>query len=77
MVTDVGMKALAMGLAMISLAGVGVGIGNIFSSLIAGIARNPSLEGNLQGKAWIGFALVEAVAFYAIGMAFLILYLVK
>ena len=35
-------KMIGAGLAVIALMGVGVGIGNIFSTLIASIARNPA-----------------------------------
>ena len=35
-------KSLGAGLAVIALAGVGIGIGNIFASLITSVARNPS-----------------------------------
>ncbi|MBX5454648.1 MAG: F0F1 ATP synthase subunit C [Acidobacteriia bacterium] len=67
-------KALGAGLAVISLAGVGVGIGHIFSSLVSSLARNPSARGNVFGLAILGFALTEAVALYALMMAFLILF---
>jgi F-type H+-transporting ATPase subunit c len=68
-------KALGAGLAVISLAGVGVGIGHIFSSLVSSLARNPSARGNVFGLAILGFALTEAVALYALMMAFLILFI--
>jgi F0F1-type ATP synthase membrane subunit c/vacuolar-type H+-ATPase subunit K len=77
MITDVGMKAVGMGLAVVSLAGVGSGIGAIFASLLSGIARNPSMEKTLVQRAFIGFALVEAVALYALVMAFLIMLVLK
>ena len=35
-------KFIGAGLAVVALAGVGVGIGNIFASLVSSIARNPS-----------------------------------
>ena len=35
-------KMIGAGLAVIGLGGVGAGIGNIFSSLISSIARNPA-----------------------------------
>ena len=35
-------KALGAGIAVIALFGVGLGIGNIFSSLITSVARNPA-----------------------------------
>ena len=35
-------KDLGAGLAVIALAGVGVGIGNIFAALVNSVARNPA-----------------------------------
>ena len=34
-------KALGAGIAVIALAGVGIGIGNIFASMVSSVARNP------------------------------------
>ena len=42
-------KYIGAGLAVIALAGVGVGIGNIFSSLVSSIARNPAARGEVFG----------------------------
>jgi F-type H+-transporting ATPase subunit c len=42
--------------------------------LILGIARNPSLKDELFRNAILGFALTEAVALFALMMAFLILF---
>jgi F-type H+-transporting ATPase subunit c len=67
-------KALGAGLAVIALAGVGVGIGNIFSSLVSSIARNPAARDQVFGLAILGFALTEAVALYALMMSFLLLF---
>lgn len=67
-------KMIGAGLAVIGLFGVGVGIGNIFSSLINSIARNPAARGQVFGVAMLGFALVETVALYALLIAFLILF---
>ena len=49
-------------------------IGNIFASLINSIARNPASRGQVFGLAMLGFALVEAVALYALLISFLILF---
>ncbi len=46
--------------------GAGVGIGNIFGSMIQSVARQPELRGELQGIMWLGFALTEAVVFYGL-----------
>ena len=42
-------KMIGAGLAVIALAGVGVGIGNIFSALVTSIARNPAARGEVFG----------------------------
>jgi len=67
-------KMIGAGLAVIGLGGVGAGIGSIFSSLTSPSARNPDSEGKVFGRAILGFALVEAVALYALVIAMLILF---
>lgn len=67
-------KMLGAGIAVIALLGVGVGIGNIFSSLITSIARNPAARDQVFGIGILGFALTEAVALFALLIAFLILF---
>lgn len=67
-------KMIGAGLAVISLFGVGIGIGNIFSSLITAVARNPSSRSQVFGLSMLGFALTEAVGLFALVIAFLILF---
>jgi len=67
-------KLIGAGLATIGVAGSGVGIGIVFGSLIIGYARNPSLKQQLFGYVILGFALSEAIALFALMIAFLILY---
>ena len=67
-------KLIGAGLAVIGLGGVGAGIGNIFASMIASGARNPGAIPQVQLFMWIGFALVEAVALYALLIALLLLF---
>jgi F-type H+-transporting ATPase subunit c len=67
-------KAIGAGIAVIALAGVGIGIGNIFSSLVNSVARNPSARDAVFGLGILGFALTEAVALFALLIAFLILF---
>jgi F-type H+-transporting ATPase subunit c len=69
--TDTGLvdlgKALAFGIGVgLGAVGAGLGIGNIFASMIQAVARQPELRGELQGIMWLGFALTEAVVFYAL-----------
>ena len=67
-------KLMAAGLATISLAGSGVGIGIVFGALITAVARNPFLTKQLFIYAILGFALTEAIALFGLMMAFLILF---
>ncbi|HMR30064.1 MAG TPA: ATP synthase subunit C family protein [Geminicoccaceae bacterium] len=67
-------KMIGAGIATIALFGVGIGIGNIFSTLIATVGRNPSVQQRVFPFAIIGFALTEAVALFALLIAFLVLF---
>jgi F0F1-type ATP synthase membrane subunit c/vacuolar-type H+-ATPase subunit K len=67
-------KLIGAGLAVIGLGGVGAGIGNIFASLVASIARNPASRGEVFPLGMLGFALTEAVALFALLISFLILF---
>jgi F-type H+-transporting ATPase subunit c len=67
-------KLRGAGRATISISGAGVGVGLVFASLVAAIARNPSLLRQLFTYTLLGFALTEAIALFGRMMAFLILY---
>lgn len=67
-------KLIGAGLATLALAGAGVGIGNIFGSLLLAISRNPNEKDELFRLAILGFALTEAIALFALMIAFLILF---
>lgn len=67
-------KLIGAGLATIGLAGTGVGIGVVFGALVLGTARNPNLKEELFRLAILGFALTEAIALFALIIAFLILF---
>ncbi|TAD90104.1 MAG: F0F1 ATP synthase subunit C [Alphaproteobacteria bacterium] len=67
-------KMIGAGLAVIALLGVGLGLGNIFSTLIASVARNPAVRDTVFPIGILGFALTEAVALFALVIAFLILF---
>lgn len=69
-----GAKLIGSGLATIGVAGAGVGIGTVFGSLINAFGRNPFLKKELFSYAMLGFALTEAIALFALMMAFLILF---
>jgi F-type H+-transporting ATPase subunit c len=67
-------KIIGSGLATISLAVTGVGIGIVFGSLMLSVARNPFLTKQLFTYAILGFALTEAIALFGLMMAFLLLF---
>jgi F-type H+-transporting ATPase subunit c len=55
---------LGMGQAAIGLGGAGIGIGLVFAALLSGVARNPSMRGQLFAYAILGFAFVEAIGLF-------------
>ena len=49
-----------------------LGVAWIFASVINGTARQPEARGAMLSTAWIGFAVVEALAIIGIALAFAI-----
>lgn len=72
--TEILARRIGSGLATAGLGGVGTGIGLVFSGLIKGFSRNPSLKNDLFSYAIFGFALTEAIGLFALMMAFMLLY---
>ena len=67
-------RLICAGLATIGVAGAGVGIGTIFGHYVSAGIRNPAAAPKMFGNVLLGFALTEAVAIYALVLAFLILF---
>jgi|TARA_X000000950_G_scaffold16118_1_gene17550 F-type H+-transporting ATPase subunit c len=67
-------KMIGAGMATIGLTGAGAGIGIVFGSLVIALSRNFEIKKDLFGYAILGFALTEAIALFALMMAFLILF---
>lgn len=67
-------KLIGAGLATISLAGAGIGIGVVFAGFLVAVARNPKDEKKLLAFALLGFALTEAIALFGLMITFLILF---
>ena len=58
----------------IAVLGAGVGIGNIGRGAVESIARQPEAVGDIRSNMIIAAALIEGVAFFAIVVCFLVLF---
>lgn len=67
-------RFFAAGIAVFALFGVALALGNIFSTWLSSIARNPDVHDKLFTVGILGFALTEAIALFALLIAFLILF---
>ena len=67
-------KLIGAALALIPIAGVGVGLGLIFSSYNEAVGRNPSSAELLEKKFLLTFALTEALAIFALVISFMIMF---
>lgn len=61
--------ALAVGLGAI---GPGIGIGIIVGKALEAIGRNPEVQGKVQATMFIGIAFTEALAIFALVIAFIV-----
>lgn len=67
------MKAVAMALAAgVGVLGPGIGIGMLVARALEAIGRNPEAAGKIQATMFIGIAFVEALAIFALVVAFVI-----
>ena len=67
-------KLIGAGLAAIGMIGAGIGVGNVWSSYITAIARNPASKEEIGANNWIGFAVTEAIALFALIVALIALF---
>ncbi len=72
--TDDGIRLLAASFAVLPLLGVALALGKIFADWISSIARNPGAGEVVQPVGLLGFALTEAIALFALIIAFIILF---
>ena len=70
-------KSIGFGLAIgLAAFGTAIGVALIFASMIQSTARQPEARGDLQPLMWLGFALTEAVVFYALVGAMMLVFLI-
>lgn len=67
-------KYFAGAIAILPLLGVGLALGNIFSSMINTVGRNPATHTKIMPMGLLAFALTEAIALFALLISFLILF---
>ena len=59
-------KAIALGVgAGLGTVGPGVGVGYLFGKVIESVTRQPEMREEITSIQWLGFALTEAIVFYA------------
>ncbi|MCI0533453.1 ATP synthase F0 subunit C [bacterium] len=64
--------ALAVGLGVL---GPGIGIGLIAGKALEAIGRNPDAQGKITATMFIGIAFTEALAIFALVIAFIVRFL--
>jgi len=67
-------KMIGAGLAAIGMIGAGIGVGNVWANLITAVGRNPAAKSSVELYGWIGFAVTEAIALYALVVALIMLF---
>jgi F-type H+-transporting ATPase subunit c len=66
-------KSIAMAIAAgVGVLGPAIGIGNLVSKALEGIARNPEAAPKIQSSMILGIAFVEALGIFALVVAFII-----
>jgi F-type H+-transporting ATPase subunit c len=67
-------KYLAIAATIIGMAGAAIAVAMIFSSLLDGIARNPSAEAKMAKYAIIGAGMAEAMGIFALSIAMILIF---
>ena len=71
-------KAIALGVgAGIGTIGPGIGVGYIFGKVIESVTRQPEMRDEITSIQWLGFALTEAIVFYAFVFGLIAFFLSK
>jgi F-type H+-transporting ATPase subunit c len=65
-----GLAIASIGAGLVAIGG-GVGIGQVWSSGLQGMSRQPEMASKIQTSMFIGAALVEGIALFALVICFL------
>ena len=66
--------AAALGIGIAAF-GCGIGMGHAINATCNGIARNPEMAGKLTTTMFIGLALIESLAIYALVVSLILLFM--
>ncbi len=69
-------KFLGAGLTVFGMLGAALGVSNIFSRMLEGIARNPGAEEKMKKYVYTGAALSEAMGLFSFVLALLFIFVV-
>lgn len=67
------LKFIGAGLTTLGMLGAAIGVGNVFTAMLNGVARNPSAENKMAKYAFIGAALAEAMGLFAFVIAMIMI----
>ena len=67
------LKFIAIGFIVFGMLGAGLGIANIFSAMLNGIARNPESESKMKTYVYVGAAMVEIMGLLSFVLAIILI----
>jgi F-type H+-transporting ATPase subunit c len=67
------LKFIGAGMMAFGLFGAALGVGNVFSAFVQGIARNPAAQNKMTVPAYVGAAFAEALGLLAFVLAILMI----
>ena len=67
------MLFICAGMCAISMMAAAWGVAQVWTTIISTVGRNPQVKKEVDIYGWVGFAAVEAVALYALVIAFVML----
>ncbi len=75
-ITDAGMVAIGAGIASVGFVGAGIGQGYAAGKAAEAVGRNPEAEGQIRNMMFVGAAVAESSALYALVIAIMCLFVV-
>ena len=72
--TDLGLVAIAAGIAVCAGLGTGIGEGIAASKAVEAVGRNPEAEGKIRTMMILGIALTETVAFCGLLISIILIF---